>query len=243
MASRGKIALLPRNIRHEINSWLECGEQPKPILRWLNALPEVQSILKSEFDGRPITKKNLSEWKAGGFVAWQRVQKTFTRFRSFSSLPGEPGPTAAELAIPAHFAAFLAAELTRQTTELLETTTDPQARQRYLCEALRQLNNMRQGERCASLAALDRFRLQIASERHHEERQNAQARRDIDKAGKPIFQATLAQLLSRNDPAAKVAGLLLKLTDTAQKARLTPPKPKVRHPDPEPKDQVRPSPG
>jgi hypothetical protein len=71
MSRNGKIARLPGTIRDELNQRLENGEEGAPLLTWLNALPEVQRSLKDYFDGAPVSKQNLSEWRQGGFREWQ----------------------------------------------------------------------------------------------------------------------------------------------------------------------------
>ncbi len=67
----GKIARLPETLRTQLNHRLADAEPGETLLAWLNALPEVQAILASQFNGNPISKQNLSEWRAGGFLAWQ----------------------------------------------------------------------------------------------------------------------------------------------------------------------------
>ena len=67
MTRTGKIARLPRNIRDTLNNRLDNGEQATDLVRWLNGLPEVQSLLASDFQRRPINTPNLSAWKAGCF--------------------------------------------------------------------------------------------------------------------------------------------------------------------------------
>jgi hypothetical protein len=69
-ARNGKIARLPRQIRNELNQRLERSEPGPKLLAWLNALPEVKELLEDEFDGVPISKQNLSEWRQGGFQEW-----------------------------------------------------------------------------------------------------------------------------------------------------------------------------
>jgi hypothetical protein len=66
----GKIARLPIHVREEINQRLERGQPGPQILHWLNRLGPVRHILKSQFDGAPITKQNLSQWRLGGFQEW-----------------------------------------------------------------------------------------------------------------------------------------------------------------------------
>ena len=63
MTRVGKIARLPRLIREQLNRRLEDGEPGVEALAWLNALPEVLTVLEKDFAGRPISVQNLSEWK------------------------------------------------------------------------------------------------------------------------------------------------------------------------------------
>src|SRR4051812_46126369 len=67
----GKIARLSHAIREQLNRRLQDGEQGKSILKWLNALPEVQAVLKEHFEGHPIAASNFTEWKDGGYRDWQ----------------------------------------------------------------------------------------------------------------------------------------------------------------------------
>jgi hypothetical protein len=71
MTRNGKIARLPAVIREELNQRLLDGEQGKPLVEWLNSLPKVQAVLQAKFNGNPITENNLSQWKNGGFPAWE----------------------------------------------------------------------------------------------------------------------------------------------------------------------------
>jgi hypothetical protein len=75
MKSRnGKIARLPAEIRQELNQRLERSEPSTQLLPWLNALPEVQQVLREEFEGVPINKQNLSQWRRGGFQESQALR-------------------------------------------------------------------------------------------------------------------------------------------------------------------------
>lgn len=71
----GKIARLPREVRQELNRRLHEGEQGKKLVAWLNALPEVQTIIAAEFGGKPVREQNLSEWKQGGYRDWLAQQE------------------------------------------------------------------------------------------------------------------------------------------------------------------------
>ena len=72
----GKIARLPRQVRHHLNCRLEDGEPGKQLVEWLNGLPEVQEVLKLRFGGRPFSEQNLSEWKQGGYQDWLKLQES-----------------------------------------------------------------------------------------------------------------------------------------------------------------------
>ena len=45
MKRTGKIARLPHQLRNELNQRLHDGESGVDLIKWLNALPEVQAIL------------------------------------------------------------------------------------------------------------------------------------------------------------------------------------------------------
>src|SRR5260370_3068661 len=86
----GKITRLPSNIRDQLHQRLANGETSDIILPWLNSLPEVKAILDAQFDGQPISDKNLSEYRKRGFRRWEMRQSAL----EFSSEAGadEPAP-------------------------------------------------------------------------------------------------------------------------------------------------------
>ena len=72
----GKIARLPLAVREQLNErLLEGGEGGKSLVAWLNSLPEVQSIMKSHFEGAVIREQNLSEWRQGGYQEWRKQKE------------------------------------------------------------------------------------------------------------------------------------------------------------------------
>src|ERR1043166_4948130 len=94
MTRPSKIGRLPSQIRQELNRRRDSREQNKILLHWLNSLPEVQAVLAAEFNGVPISPKNLSDWKTTGFQAWQLRQAAleFTE----NSLPDDLDESAIE---------------------------------------------------------------------------------------------------------------------------------------------------
>jgi hypothetical protein len=87
----GKIARLPREIREELNQRLERSEPGSQLLAWLNALEEVREVLKDEFDGVPISKQNLSEWRQGGFEEWLARQDLWAKVLKVKDFAGDLG--------------------------------------------------------------------------------------------------------------------------------------------------------
>jgi hypothetical protein len=82
MATRnGKIANLPSDIREQLNLRLLEGENGGELVAWLNALPAVQSILSSHFNGSPVSQVNLTHWRQGGYLQWLTERECFDSAR------------------------------------------------------------------------------------------------------------------------------------------------------------------
>src|SRR5260370_39668133 len=75
MTRTGKIARLPLGIREELNRRLQDGKVGKGLVVWLNSLPQARAVLAKQFGGRPINKENLSGWRLGGYVDWERRKR------------------------------------------------------------------------------------------------------------------------------------------------------------------------
>ena len=71
----GKIANLPPLIREQLNERLRAGEDGRTLLPWLNSLPEVQAVLKAEFERLAISPQNLSDHRSHGFLDWKARQE------------------------------------------------------------------------------------------------------------------------------------------------------------------------
>ena len=113
MKRTGKIARLPHQLRDQLNQRLHNGEPGVDLIKWLNALPEVQALLAEHFNGVPISPQNLSEWNNGGFLDWLATQELLEAAREFAAntaqLPGADGELAGSLshAIIARYAVLL----------------------------------------------------------------------------------------------------------------------------------------
>jgi hypothetical protein len=84
MTRVGKIARLPREIREQLNRRLDDGRPGVELVAWLNSMRDVRAVLKEEFGGNPISEQNLSEWKPGGFVEWQKQRELVQRARELA---------------------------------------------------------------------------------------------------------------------------------------------------------------
>src|SRR5882724_3232194 len=102
MTRNGKIARLPKAIRDQLNKNLEDGMPGVRVVDWLNTLPEVQTVLTEQFDGRAINEVNLSDWKAGGYLDWQARREMLADAQELSEeaqdlKAGTSGPLAEHL--------------------------------------------------------------------------------------------------------------------------------------------------
>jgi hypothetical protein len=83
-AGASKIANLPNDIREELNLRLLEGEPGRELVAWLNALPEVQTILGSQFNGSGISEVNLTHWRHGGYLQWLTERECFDSARALA---------------------------------------------------------------------------------------------------------------------------------------------------------------
>ena len=70
----GKIGHLPYEIRSQLCHGIHDGIPGVRLVAWLNSLPEVQTILRQDFGGRPINEQNFSKWKVRGYPDWVQEQ-------------------------------------------------------------------------------------------------------------------------------------------------------------------------
>jgi len=185
MTRIGKIARLPRNIRETLNTRLDNGEPFDDILLWLNSLSEVRFILASHFEDRPVSQQNLTAWKAGGFRDWQRAQHLSDGVDRLLETAGDLDSTVDQRQLVNSLATILAAELAFVTREFLNSTSDPAIRLRFLGDAIRQLSILRQSDRFAVRAGLERLRLEVQTLRRDEQEAKKAKRRPGEDATLP----------------------------------------------------------
>jgi hypothetical protein len=117
MTHKSKIGRLPHTLRDQLNQRLDDGQDGDSVLHWLNALPEVKQRLKAYFDGTPITKQNLSEWRQAGFREWELRQELLEHAQEMNSF-NDDMQEAVDINL---LAGKLAAALTLRYAALLNT--------------------------------------------------------------------------------------------------------------------------
>ena len=87
------IARLPLEIRDQLNTRLADGEPGIRLVEWLNSNPEVMKVMAEQFDGRPITESNISEWRSGGYEEWRILHAFLDETRVVSENAGDIADT------------------------------------------------------------------------------------------------------------------------------------------------------
>ena len=199
----GKIARLPRNLRHELNQRLADGEPSDSLLAWLNALPEVQTVLADHFGGNLISPQNLTNWRQGGYQEWCQQQERLEFTRQLAENAAELTADGQQLAD--QLTTVLVAELAAATREVLATITDPKERCTRLQALLHTLTRVRQQDQAAARLAIDQERRdrERAQEQEEDEFQAQCAREDA-----PLIHALrydrMAKLFAQPDLASQM---------------------------------------
>jgi hypothetical protein len=143
----GKIARLPKEIREQLNQRLENGELGTALIKWLNALPEVQKILAEQFASQAVRAQNLSQWRNGGYQDWLRHQhlREQTRWTTEQSKDLSSDTDSNSISIAENVALVMSAELAIHV-QALGAITDPKARFRQFHLLSRELSRMRRDD-------------------------------------------------------------------------------------------------
>ncbi len=215
MTRTGKIARLPVRVREQLNRRLQDGESGPRLVEWLNALPEVQTVLAAEFGGRAISEQNLSEWRQGGYRDWEQHDEACAMVRELTRRTDELTEQAEGLEVSQRLATVLSVELARVAETLLAQTTDPQERWQRLQQLLGEVAQLRQEDRKAGWLALERERREEESnERLEAERRNV-FKREKDKILAPFWAkvqlGALAEAFGGGDAGRDVAAFILEV--------------------------------
>ena len=213
MARTGKIARLPQVLRSELNRRLRDGENGATLVEWLNALPEVQEVLETDFAGRPLNEQNLSEWRQGGFREWQRHQDSCDLVCSLVERSDDLDDEADQLEISHRLSSVLAAELSCVAEALLDQAGDPRERWDRLREILPELLRLRKADHRTDRLRLDRERWDMEYRRLRDQ----QLEREV-AAG--LHRNSMAKVLGTGDSGKKFAATLQELEHNARRGAL-----------------------
>jgi hypothetical protein len=161
----GKIARLPLELRDQLNFRLADGEPGNRLVEWLNSSPDVVKVMAEQFEGRPITENNLSEWRAGGYEEWLTLHAFLDETRVLSENAGEIADTGISsdhlhIVLLAHHAHLL------QNLEIM-----PENEFKNRLNTVRKLTasimNMRRGELQKARVQLQNERLELLREKQN----------------------------------------------------------------------------
>jgi hypothetical protein len=159
MTRTGKIARLPREVRDQLNRRLQDGELQSRLVDWLNSLPEVQAVLKADFEDRPISEQNLSEWKQGGYCDWAIQREALEMIRQLSADTAELKQASTEL-LTDKLAVWLAARYVVVAKSITVTEDSDGNDWRRLREFCSDLVALRKGDHSQERLKLEQERLQ-----------------------------------------------------------------------------------
>jgi hypothetical protein len=169
MARNGKIAHLPFEIRQELNRRLQDSEPGSSLLAWLNAQPAVSAVLARDFGGCAISKQNLCEWRAGGFLEWQARQETLTQARELA-VEADELAAATEGKLTDHLSTVVAA---RYASALAgwngEVTEELRRKLRALRGLCQDIVELRRGDHSGARLKMEQERLEREREKTEEE--------------------------------------------------------------------------
>ena len=156
----GKIARLPKAVRDQLNQRLADGMPGEALLDWLHDQPEVLEVLARDFEGRPILKQNLSEWRQGGFRDWEARQERLEVLRHIEEEAADVAAAAPDLPdrmstiVAARFASLIAA------TSKVKDWSKPRQRAQLmeLCEGI---STLRRFDQDAARIKLGREQLEM----------------------------------------------------------------------------------
>ncbi len=215
MSRTGKIARLPRKIREQLNHRLQDGEGGLELVSWLNGLPEVKEVLAERFGARPINEVNLTEWRQGGFVDWERHEEALALVGNVAERSRDLEAEAEGEAIADRLAALLATELALYAETVLRETGDPKERWERLRGMLQELAKLRREDHRAARVAIERERWEAELDRRQEEEMEKERKAAKAKMLSPLFAAAeaneLAKVLGGGEEAREVAAQMVEL--------------------------------
>jgi hypothetical protein len=247
MSRTGKIARLPKQIREQLNHRLQDGHPGPELVSWLNDLPEVTEMLADRFGARPINEVNLTEWRQGGFLEWERHEEARALVCNVAERAQDLEWEAEGVAIADRLAALLATELTLYAETVLRETADPKERWNRLQAMLREVSRLRREDHRAAKVAIERERWQSEVDQREAEQLEKEDKLAKARVLAPVFAKAeanaLAEVLGGDAEAKEVAAYVMEQQHDLKPGTLgkgpTPPEAKAKGPAPKKSMKMR----
>lgn len=173
MTRTGKIARLPRYLRDSLNQRLQEGEPGKKLVNWLNSLQVVQDVMEEYFNNAHISEQNLSEWKQGGYLEWQKHEESIAWARQITEQSEDLAEEAGPVPLSDRFSGLIALTLGKLLAQAAAKPLEDKAGQQQILTFSRELALLRREDHRAA-------RLKMELEIHARE----QAAADREEAAK-----------------------------------------------------------
>jgi len=230
----GKIARLPKPVRDELALRLRNAEPGRDLVKWLNGLPHVRAVLEQQFEGRPITEQNLSEWRQSGYFEWLRLQESRSFVAILADRHEELDDAADGKGISDRYARLATVELARIAATLVGQETDPEKRWQRLCEVLRELSRLRRDDHSAARTLIARQQWDRAIEREDNADLKALEHEERERGCAPLWALTqleaMGKLFGGGDLGRQTAAKILEIEKGLRPGAILGTKPSPRRP-------------
>ncbi len=158
--NNSKVALLPENVRQQINSRLQAGETAIHLVEWLNALPETQAALVAESGDTTVNEEDVENWKKGGHRDWLDQQTALAEVRRVVAESKELS-LAADGALTDNLAIWTAGRYAIASRRLAAESKNGAVDWNLLRALCHDLVDLRRGDHSAESLRIERERLEM----------------------------------------------------------------------------------
>jgi hypothetical protein len=155
-----KIALLPEDVRQQVNRRLQAGENPAHVVAWLNALPDAQVASAAGSRDSTVQEEDVMVWQQGGYRDWQAHQEAMAEVRRVVAEAKELSG-AADGALTDNLAAWIAGRYAIATRRLAAENGNGGGDWNLLRALCHDLVDLRRGDHSAESLQIERERLEM----------------------------------------------------------------------------------
>jgi hypothetical protein len=163
-----KIALLPENIRQELNRRLQAGETAFHLVDWINALPEAQAVFVAESSEPAVNEEDLSNWQQGGYRDWLAQQEAVAEVRRAVAEAKELSQ-AADGTLTDHLATLVAGQYAIAIRKFAAASRNGAVDWNLLRATCHDLVDLRRGDHSAESLRIARERLEMERAKKEED--------------------------------------------------------------------------